>query len=67
MVRSDYAPFYLKRPAFFSVNWNLTILHYIISWLTINDKSKNNYNNEQKENVNITRYGYAVNGGTGCR
>lgn len=24
-------------------------------------------NNEQKEIVNITRYGYAVNGGTGCR
>ena len=31
MVRSDYAPFYLKRPASFSVNWNLTILHNIIS------------------------------------
>lgn len=30
MVRSDYAPFYFKRPAAFSVNWNLTILHNII-------------------------------------
>ena len=27
MVRSDYAPFYFKRPASFSVNWNLAILH----------------------------------------
>lgn len=33
----------------------------------MNDKSKNNCNNEQKEIVNITRYGYAVNGGAGCR
>ena len=30
MVRSDYAPFYLRRPASFSVNWNLTILYNII-------------------------------------
>lgn len=67
MVRSDYAPFYFKRPVSFSVNWNLTILLNIIRWLTNNDKSKNNYNNEQKEIVNITRYGYAVNGGAGCR
>lgn len=30
MVRSDYAPFCFKRPASFSVNWNLAILHNII-------------------------------------
>lgn len=67
MVRSDYAPFRFKRPASFSVDLNLTILHDLIRRLTIYDKSKNNYNNEQKEIVNITRYDYAVNGGTGCR
>ena len=67
MVRSDYAPFYFKRPASFSVDLNLTILHDLIRRLTIYDKSKNNCNNEQKEIVNITRYDYAVNGGTGCR
>ncbi len=67
MVRSDYAPFRFKRPASFSVDLNLTILHDLIRRLTIYDKSKNNCNNEQKEIVNITRYDYAVNGGTGCR
>lgn len=67
MVRSDYAPFRFKRPASFSVDLNLTILHDLIRRLTIYDKSKNNCNNEQKEIVNITRYGYAVNGGAGCR
>ena len=67
MVRSDYAPFRFKRPASFYVDLNLTILHDLIRRLTKYDKSKNNYNNEQKEIVNITRYDYAVNGGTGCR
>ena len=67
MVRSDYAPFRFKRPASFSVDLNLTILHDLIRRLTIYDKSKNNCNNEQKEIVNITRYDYAVNGGAGCR
>lgn len=67
MVRSDYAPFHFKRPASFSVDLNLAFLHNIIRRLTINDKSKNNSNNEQKEIVNITRYDYAVNGGAGCR
>lgn len=30
MVRSDYAPFYFKKPASFSVDFNLAILHNII-------------------------------------
>lgn len=46
MVRSDYAPFHFKRPASFSVDLNLTILHDLIRRLTKYDKSKNNYNNE---------------------